>query len=105
MSESGSGDWHMVLGAKVQWPADMPDNMLEFVIESAKATIGAVDNWYEGTDADDAVAALRQKLEDEYDPYWHVFAGRSFGTEATHESRRYAFFYLGDRAVLVYKTS
>ena len=59
MSEPGSGDWHMVLGAKVQWPADMPDNMLEFVIESAKATIGAVDNWHEGTDADDAVAALR----------------------------------------------
>jgi len=99
--ESSSDGWKALHGASVQWPVDMPDDLLEFVVGSAKKHIAAVEDWQ--ANGDDAVTAIKADLDTNWEPNWHVIVGRNFGSETTHESRRYCFFYLEDKAVLVFK--
>ena len=34
---------------------------------------------------------------------WHCVIGKAFGSFVTHETQRFMYFYLGDKAVLIYK--
>lgn len=99
--ESSSDGWKALHGAMVQWPADMPDDCLEAAIHSATKHINAVEKWQE--DGDAAVAAIKADMDAAWEPNWHVVVGRNFGSEVTHESRRFCFFYLDDKAVLMFK--
>ena len=83
-------------------PVDMPDDMLKFAIETARAEIDKVGDWQ--ADGDLAVAAIRDKFNEVYGKHWHCVVGKHFGSLVTHSSRRMTFFYYGDKAVLLFKT-
>lgn len=129
--------WRHMWGAKVQWPAEMPDDMLQTIIgavleprcaaviacvrlarigfavcalrccclaplaESAHEKLDPITDWQ--SQGDDVVQALKQQFDAAWSPSWHVIIGKNFGSRVTHEARRMVFFYLGDKAVLVFK--
>ena len=40
----------------------------------------------------------------QYNGVWHCFVGRNFGAYMTHEAGHHVYFYLGQMAVLLFKT-
>eukprot|EP01138_Halocafeteria_seosinensis_P016071 gb/GECG01016400.1/.p1 GENE.gb/GECG01016400.1/~~gb/GECG01016400.1/.p1 ORF type:complete len:116 (+),score=25.53 gb/GECG01016400.1/:1-348(+) len=99
--ESGE-EWKSLLGARVRWPPDMPDDILESAIEISKKHVNPVEDWQQ--QGDEAVTAIKKEMDENWEAYWHVIAGHGFGSEVTHQSRRFVFFYLGDLALLIYKS-
>ena len=39
-----------------------------------------------------------------YAPTWHCIVGRNFGSYVTHETKHFIYFYLGQVAVLLFKS-
>jgi dynein light chain LC8-type len=99
---SGESSWRRLNGAKVQWPADMPDDMLRMAIDLCKSKLASKD-WQ--NDGDKAVSEIKAAFDETFGPNWHVVVGKHFGALATHESRRFCFFYLDDLAVMIYKSA
>lgn len=52
----------------------------------------------------DIATFLKKELDNAYGPTWHVIAGRSFGSYVTHEQGFFAYFYIGDLAIMVFKS-
>eukprot|EP00347_Sterkiella_histriomuscorum_P001715 403370961 len=91
-------------GAKVDWPPDMPDDMLEDAITIAKKTLDEHDFETQGVD----IARLVKKhMDDKWEPYWHVFLGKSFGCHSVHERNRFVYFTFEQSKIsfLIYKAS
>lgn len=103
-ASTGDGDWRYMWGAKIRVPLDMPDDILRSAVESAQKHVGPIDptEWQEK--GDEAVTAMKKEMDQKWGEFWHVFAGRSFGSYVTHESKRFVFFYIGDYAILMYKS-
>ena len=47
---------------------------------------------------------LYLSLRSQYNGVWHCFVGRNFGAYMTHEQGHNVYFYLGQMAVLLFKT-
>ena len=43
-------------------------------------------------------------MDARFGPTWHCVVGRHFGSYVTHETRSFAYFYLGPLAVLLFKS-
>ena len=77
---------------------EMPPEMLDFVI--AKTIVAQ-----ELFNSEREIAShLKQELESAYGPTWHCIVGRHFGSFLTHEKNCYAYFYVGQMGVMVWKT-
>jgi dynein light chain LC8-type len=76
-------------GAKVDWPADMPDDMLEDVITVAKKALEEHEFEEEGVEI---AKIVKQHMDEKWEPYWHVFLGKSFGCYSVHERNRFVYF-------------
>ena len=51
--------------------------------------------------------AVANRLKDYFeteDTAWHCFVGRKFGAYVTHEAKHYIYFYIGQTAILLFKT-
>ncbi|XP_043851289.1 dynein light chain 1, cytoplasmic-like [Dromiciops gliroides] len=44
------------------------------------------------------------KAFDKYNPTWHCILGRNFGTYLMHETKHFIYFYLGQAAILLFKS-
>merc|ERR1711977_568167 len=51
----------------------------------------------------DAIDCATQALE-KYNPTWHAIVGRNFGSYVTHETKHFIYFYLGQVAILLFKS-
>ncbi|XP_020752267.1 dynein light chain 1, cytoplasmic-like [Odocoileus virginianus] len=51
----------------------------------------------------DIVAHIKKEF-DKYNPTWHCIMGRNFGSYVTHETKHFIYFYLGQVAILVFKS-
>lgn len=93
-------EWATMWGAKVKLPCDMSDNMLKDSIETARKLIDA-------SEFDSKGLEFTEKIKEEFDsrwgPHWHVIIGRNFGSFVTHESKHFIYFYLGDKAIMMFK--
>lgn len=76
-------------GAKVDWPADMPDDMLEDAITVAKNALETHDFEEQGVEI---AQIVKKHMDERWEPYWHVFLGKSFGCHAVHERNRFVYF-------------
>lgn len=47
---------------------------------------------------------LLQEFDKKYNPTWHCIVGRNFGSYVTHETKHFIYFYLGQVAVLLFKS-
>ena len=45
-----------------------------------------------------------QEFDKKYNPTWHCIVGRNFGSYVTHETRHFIYFYLGQVAILLFKS-
>ena len=93
----------MMWGAKVKLRNDMPDDMLKYAIDSARQVLEECENF----DNDGLLCAekLKTKFEERWAPHWHVIMGRNFGSYVTHETKKFVFFYLDDKEIMIFKNS
>jgi dynein light chain LC8-type len=53
----------------------------------------------------DIAAAIKKDLDQRYGMTWHCIVGRNFGSYVTHETKHFIYFYVGEVAILAFKTS
>ncbi|OPJ74744.1 hypothetical protein AV530_018283 [Patagioenas fasciata monilis] len=46
----------------------------------------------------------RTEFDKKYNPTWHCIVGRNFGSYVTHETKHFIYFYLGQVAILLFKS-
>lgn len=94
-------EWKTMWGAKVKWPADMPDDILKDAVETAQRYLEKYPD-YEA-DGTELAKGIKAEFDERWSPHWHVILGKSFGCYATHESRRFVYFYIDEKAFMIYK--
>merc|ERR1712062_333826 len=52
----------------------------------------------------DIAAYIKKEFDKKYNPTWHCITGRNFGSYVTHETKHFIYFYLGQVAVLLFKS-
>ena len=84
----------------------MDEDMIAFTVSAAEKALaprGASEaGWAAQGDA--AVAAVKAALDGAYGPTFHVIAGKGFGSRVHHDRGTFAFFQVGERSVLVFKS-
>ncbi|CEO96999.1 Dynein light chain [Plasmodiophora brassicae] len=78
--------------------ADMNDIMIEF----SKST--ATKAFAECKREVDVAAYLRTEFDREFGMTWNVIVGRHFGSDVTHEAKRYINFQIGQLSILIWKS-
>ena len=77
---------------------DMDDDLKQIVLET---TMSYMDQCY----SDQEIASrLKAKFDEEYEPSWQCIVGRHFGSVVTHELQNYIYFYVGQTAVMLFKS-
>ena len=91
-------------GAQVLWPVDMPDDMLEDAILVSKKTM---DEYEFETDGVEIAKTVKAHMDKKYEPNWHVFLGKQFGSHVIHEKNRFVYFTFDHNNIsfLIYKAS
>ncbi|KAI9141370.1 putative dynein light chain 1, cytoplasmic [Paraphysoderma sedebokerense] len=52
----------------------------------------------------DIAAFIKREFDKKYNPTWHCIVGRNFGSYVTHETKHFIYFYLGQIAILLFKS-
>ena len=52
----------------------------------------------------DVALQIKREFDKKHNPTWQCIVGRHFGAEVAHESKHFIYFYLGQLAVLLWKT-
>ncbi|XP_017357459.1 dynein light chain 1, cytoplasmic-like, partial [Cebus imitator] len=52
----------------------------------------------------DIVAYIKKESDKKYNPTWHCIVGRHLGSCVTHETKHFIYFYLGQVAILLFKS-
>ena len=52
----------------------------------------------------DIAAFIKKEFDKKYNPTWHCIVGRNFGSYVTHETKHFVYFYMGQVAVLLFKS-
>ncbi|CAF3629732.1 unnamed protein product [Adineta steineri] len=53
----------------------------------------------------DIAAYIKKEFDKKYNPTWHCIVGRNFGSYVTHETKHFIYFYLGQVAILLFKSA
>mmetsp|Transcript_21026 Transcript_21026/g.59700 ORF Transcript_21026/g.59700 Transcript_21026/m.59700 type:complete len:88 (+) Transcript_21026:60-323(+) len=77
---------------------EMEAEMLEFAINQTTFAIERYNSERE------IATHMKKELEDTYGATWHCLVGRHFASYVTHEKSCYAYYYVGQMGVLVFKT-
>lgn len=51
----------------------------------------------------DCAEKIKTEFDTRWSPHWHCIIGRNFGSFVTHETKKFVFFYWGDKAVMLFK--
>ncbi|KAA3674229.1 hypothetical protein P879_08495 [Paragonimus westermani] len=78
--------------------ADMPNDMQEDAVHTAAY---ALDKFQLEKDI---AAHIKKEFDRKYNPTWHCIVGKNFGSYVTHETQNFIYFYLQDRAFLLFKS-
>ena len=77
---------------------DMSDDMKNQVMEITKGAL-------ERCNTEKEIASfIKNEINNIYKGSWHCAVGRYFGAFVTHEAKHYIYFYLGQRAFLLFKS-
>mmetsp|Transcript_15739 Transcript_15739/g.14134 ORF Transcript_15739/g.14134 Transcript_15739/m.14134 type:complete len:92 (+) Transcript_15739:167-442(+) len=52
----------------------------------------------------DVAAYIKKEFDKKHNPTWHCIVGRNFGSYVTHETKHFVYFYVGQMAVLLFKS-
>jgi len=78
--------------------ADMSEDMQQDAVDCASLALSKYNI------EKDVAAYIKKEFDKKYDPTWHVIVGRNFGSYVTHETKHFIYFYLGQVAVLIFKS-
>lgn len=78
--------------------ADMSSVMQD---EAVKTAVTALDKF---NIEKDIAAFIKKEFDKKYSPTWHCIVGRNFGSYVTHETKHFIYFYLGQVAILLFKS-
>jgi len=78
--------------------ADMSEDMQTDAIECATQAMEKFNI------EKDIAAFIKKEFDKKYNPTWHCIVGRNFGSYVTHETKHFIYFYLGQVAVLLFKS-
>ncbi|KHN26541.1 Dynein light chain 2, cytoplasmic [Glycine soja] len=52
----------------------------------------------------DVAEQIKKEFDKRHGPTWHCIVGRNFGSYVTHETNHFVYFYLDQKAVLLFKS-
>ncbi|KAL3314540.1 Dynein light chain 2, cytoplasmic [Cichlidogyrus casuarinus] len=78
--------------------ADMSEEMQQDAVELCAA---AMDKY---AIEKDIAAFIKKEFDRKYNPTWHCIVGRNFGSYVTHETKHFIYFYMGQVAILLFKS-
>jgi len=52
----------------------------------------------------DIAAFIKKEFDKKHGPTWHCIVGRNFGSYVTHETKHFTYFYMGQVAILLFKS-
>lgn len=78
--------------------ADMSDEMQHDAVEVATKAIEV-----HVTERDIALQ-IKREFDKKHNPTWQCIVGRNFGADVVHEAKHFVYFYLGQLAVLLWKS-
>lgn len=78
--------------------ADMSNPMQD---EAIKTAVTALEKF---NIEKDIAAYIKKEFDKKYGPTWHCIVGRNFGSYVTHETKNFIYFYLGQVAILLFKS-
>nr|CAH8827133.1 unnamed protein product [Trichobilharzia regenti] len=78
--------------------ADMHEDMQEVAVHTAVAALDKYEI------EKDIAAYVKKEFDRKYNPNWHCIVGKHFGSYVTHETQHFIYFYLQDRAFLLFKS-
>lgn len=90
----GAGDYKTTVKS-----VDMSDEMQNVALEVAK------DAMKQNNVEKDIAQTIKKNFDQRYGNTWHCIVGRNFGSFVTHETKHFIYFYVGNLAVLLYKTA
>ncbi|VDN41075.1 unnamed protein product [Dibothriocephalus latus] len=77
---------------------DMDDDVQQSAIEVARQALEKFNI------EKDIAAHIKKEFDKKHSPTWHCVVGRNFGSYVTHETRHFIYFYLGQVAILLFKS-
>mmetsp|Transcript_46618 Transcript_46618/g.129579 ORF Transcript_46618/g.129579 Transcript_46618/m.129579 type:complete len:92 (-) Transcript_46618:293-568(-) len=77
---------------------DMSEEMTEFAIETATFALGEYN--IESLMANH----IKREFDKKYSPTWHVVIGTNYGSHVVHATKHFIYFYLGPKAILIFKS-
>jgi len=78
--------------------ADMNEEMQQDAIDCANVALEKFNI------EKDIAAYIKKEFDKKYNPTWHCVVGRNFGSYVTHETKHFIYFYMGQVAVLLFKS-
>ena len=77
---------------------DMPEERREKAVEHILKSL-------ESFNTEEQMAQyIKKEFDKKYNPTWHAIVGRNFGSYVTHETKHFIYFYLGQVAILLFKS-
>mmetsp|Transcript_98964 Transcript_98964/g.171489 ORF Transcript_98964/g.171489 Transcript_98964/m.171489 type:complete len:109 (+) Transcript_98964:119-445(+) len=100
--EKAVEEYKSLWGAKILWPPDIPDDMLEDAVRVAHQSMEEFPN--AEREGPRIAEKIKKHFDEKWGPYWHITCGKNFGCHAVHEKQRFVYFYIGTNfAFLMYK--
>nr|UQT06015.1 protein 66071 [Theama mediterranea] len=78
--------------------ADMSEDMQQEAVECANVAMEKFNV------EKDIAAFIKKEFDKSFSPTWHCIVGRNFGSYVTHETKYFIYFYIGQVAVLLFKS-
>ena len=78
--------------------SDMTEDMQQDAINVATKAIDSYNI------EKDIACYIKKEFDRKHNPTWHCIVGRNFGSYVTHETKHFIYFYLGQIAVLLFKS-
>ncbi|XP_052806121.1 dynein light chain LC6, flagellar outer arm-like [Mya arenaria] len=78
--------------------ADMSEDMQQDAVDCATQALEKFNI------EKDIAAFIKKEFDKKYNPTWHAIVGRNFGSYVTHETKHFIYFYLGQVAILLFKS-
>lgn len=82
--------------------ANMNADMTKEMIDEARQW--AMDAFEQETQERAIASHIKREFEKKYKGVWHCIVGKNFGSFVTHETKAYIYFYVGQVAVLLWKS-
>ena len=77
---------------------DMPEELQQDAIDSAKVALDKHNIEKE------IAAYIKKEFDRKHGTTWHCIVGRNYGSYVTHETGNFIYFYVGQMAVLLFKS-